>query len=123
MLPRESFREAHLFSDIALESCGFEIATERKISREIYRVVPSGRRSALFAAIIESLNNIRSLNLMIEDSGTAHNWRLAIVVVVSSHDSASQMDWNEVKRVYLETKQRLKVSRFDIVFVAYNVDR
>ncbi len=60
---------------------------------------------------------------MIEDSGTAHNWQLAIVVVVSSHDSASLMDWNEVKRVYLETKQRLKVSRFDVIFVAYNVDR
>lgn len=71
---RESFRDKNLFSDVALERCGFEVASKRTLTKSIYRVAPSGERTALYDALVQSLENIKSLYLMIEDSGTVPDW-------------------------------------------------
>lgn len=59
--------------------------------------------------------------MMIESSGTAHNWKLYLVVIISGHDNASPQEWNDVKRAYREARQRIRASSLKVIFVAYNV--
>lgn len=58
---------------------------------------------------------------MIDESGKASNWRLYHIIICDGFDTCSNSSWQDVKRVYTETKNRLRVYEFKTIFIAYNV--